>query len=248
MNDPRVELRYRIEHDSSADYSEAEPVNIEQEDFSVRMEDGRVFFVMKKHRGTVDSALKVVESFIADWEGEQTLKVHPGAFKLIYEGAVTREPNTTSVKYEVPAGPICWRFSALVKQVAYPKLPDGRLKFSDRVQRMLKRYEDYHVGGVKLTNMAYYCLTEMRKLAGGEKGNDGHVKRKYVISQGAFGKFKRLLSAGGSSESRKAQDADNSDLTPDERHFLARIHRRRGLGECPEAARRCSFESGIMVL
>ena len=30
--------------------------------------------------------------------------------------------------------------------------------------------------------------------------------------------------------------------------MLARIHRRRGLGECPEAARRCSFESGIMVL
>ena len=29
---------------------------------------------------------------------------------------------------------------------------------------------------------------------------------------------------------------------------LPRIHRRRGLGECPEAARRCSFESGIMVL
>ena len=29
---------------------------------------------------------------------------------------------------------------------------------------------------------------------------------------------------------------------------VARIHRRRGLGECPEAARRCSFESGIMVL
>ena len=29
---------------------------------------------------------------------------------------------------------------------------------------------------------------------------------------------------------------------------LARIHRRRTSGQCPEAARRCSCESGIMVL
>ena len=33
-----------------------------------------------------------------------------------------------------------------------------------------------------------------------------------------------------------------------QRHALARIHRRRASGQCPEAARGCSCESGIMVL
>ncbi len=41
----------------------------------------------------------------------------------------------------------------------------------------------------------------------------------------------------------------DSDYTPSlEVLILARIHRRRASGQCPEAARGCSCESGIMVL
>ena len=39
-----------------------------------------------------------------------------------------------------------------------------------------------------------------------------------------------------------------SDKSRDSVRDLARIHRRRASGQCPEAARGCSCESGIMVL
>ena len=38
------------------------------------------------------------------------------------------------------------------------------------------------------------------------------------------------------------------NMRPYEIDVLARIHRVRGSSQCPEAARRCSFESGMMVL
>ena len=61
MNDPRVvALHYRIEHESSVDYSKAEPVDHEEEGFRIRIEEGRACFVMKDDHPTVDSALEVV--------------------------------------------------------------------------------------------------------------------------------------------------------------------------------------------
>ena len=48
MNDPRVvALHYRIEHESSVDYSNAEPVDHEEEGFRIRIEERRVCFEMK---------------------------------------------------------------------------------------------------------------------------------------------------------------------------------------------------------
>ena len=45
MNDPRVvALHYRIEHESSVDYSKAEPVDHEEEGFRLRIEEGRACF------------------------------------------------------------------------------------------------------------------------------------------------------------------------------------------------------------
>ena len=46
MNDPRVvALHYRIEHESSVDYSKAEPVDHEEEGFRIRIEEGRACFI-----------------------------------------------------------------------------------------------------------------------------------------------------------------------------------------------------------
>ena len=68
MNDPRVgALHYRIEHESSVDYSKAEPVDHEEEGFRIRIEEGRACFVMKDDHPTVDSALEVVNSYISNW-------------------------------------------------------------------------------------------------------------------------------------------------------------------------------------
>ena len=55
MNDPRVvALHYCIEHESSVDYSNAEPVDHEEEGFRIRIEERLVCFEMKDDQPTVD--------------------------------------------------------------------------------------------------------------------------------------------------------------------------------------------------
>ena len=56
MNNSQITLQYRVEHENFVDYSGAESVYEEEEEFSIRMEEGRVYFVMKCNCPTVQSA------------------------------------------------------------------------------------------------------------------------------------------------------------------------------------------------
>ena len=83
MNDPHVvALVYKIEHDSSVDHSEAEPVDHEEERFRVRIEDRHVRVEMNQHHATEDAARRLVEPYICSWELDEALRHRPGSFKL----------------------------------------------------------------------------------------------------------------------------------------------------------------------
>ena len=220
MNDPQITLQYVIDHESFVDYSETKPAYHEEEEFNIRIEAGRVCFVMKCKCTTVDSAKAVVEPYIDSWELDVALTGRPGEFKLKFEKAEIRDQETNSVKHFVDARPVSWHFSTSVTQTQgpYPKPPVGvSLKLSDGVRLMLDRYERYCNGRTELTNMAYFCLTGMRDLS---NGNDGDVKRKYRISENAIDAFRRLANTGGRTERRKQQDVNKRDLIPVERLFL----------------------------
>ena len=173
MNDPRVvALHYRIEHESSVDYSKAEPVDHEEEGFRIRIEEGRACFLMKDDHPTVDSALGVVNSYISNWELDDALTSKPGEFKLRFVRPEIVDRKPIPGEHKVFAGPVFWEFSTSIPTVTkgrpYPKPPIGvSLKRNDDVLLMLGRYEDLCKEREKLPSVAQFCLTILEKLAGG---------------------------------------------------------------------------------
>ena len=222
MNDPRVvALHYRIEHESSVDYSKAEPVDHEEEGFRVRIEEGRACFVMKDDHPTVDSALKVVNSYISNWELDAALTSKPNEFKLKFARPEIVDRKPTPGEHRVFAGPAFWEFITSVptvtKGIPYPKPPVGvSLKRNDDVLVMLGRYEDLCNGREKPTDVAYFCLTMLEKLAGGR----ANATKKFGIERKVLNEVGELTDKkGGRAMARKAKGI-NQELTPGETKFL----------------------------
>ena len=222
MNDPRVvALHYRIEHESSVDYSKAEPVDHEEKGFRIRIEEGRACFVMKDDHPTVDSALEVVNSYISNWELDDALTSKPGEFKLRFVRPEIVDRKPTPGEHKVSAGPVFWEFSTSVPTVTkgrpYPKPPIGvSLKRNDDVLPMLGRYEDLCKEREKLPSVAQFCLTMLEKLAGGRP----KAAKKFAIGKKVLNKVGYLADEkGGRAMARKAKGIDE-EFTPGETRFL----------------------------
>ena len=223
MNDPRVvALHYRIEHESSVDYSKAEPVDHEEEGFRIRIEEGRACFVMKDDHPTVDSALEVVNSYISNWELDAALKGKPNEFKLKFARPEIVDRKPTLGEHRVSADPVSWEFTTSVptvtKGIPYPKPPIGvSLRRNDDVLLMLGRYEDLCNDRDRLTNVAYFCLTMLEKLA----GDRPKAAKKFGIEMEVLSKVGKLTATkGGHAMARKAGGI-NQELTPGQNRFLA---------------------------
>ena len=130
MNDPHVvALYYRIEHLSSVDYSRAEPTCHEEEGFSIRIEDGRVYLVMKEHYPTEAAAKDAGEPYLCSWELGAALTGRPGYFKLKFDGSKIEDRNPTPGEmYAAKEFPLP-SYSATVsrRSQAYPKPPVGSI-------------------------------------------------------------------------------------------------------------------------
>ncbi len=233
MNDPRVvALHYRIEHESSVDYSEAESVDHEEEGFTIRIEEGRVCFVMKNDHPTVDSALEVVNSYISNWELDDALTSKPGEFKLRFVRPEIVDRKPIPGEHKVSAGPVFWEFSTSVSTVTkgrpYPKPPVGvSLKRNNDVVIMLDRYEQLFNDRKKLVDVAYFCLTMLLQLATDRaratkksKTKLEKAAEKFEIECKVLKKVGNLTAnKGGPARARKAQGI-NQELTPRESRFL----------------------------
>ena len=222
MNDPRVvALHYRIEHENSVDYSKAEPVDHEEEGFTIRIEDGRVCFMMKDDHPTVGSASEVVNSYISNWELDAALTSKPGEFKLRFVRPEVVDRKPTPGKHSVSASAIFTELTTsdltVTKRRQYPEPPVGvSLERNDDVLLMLGRYEDVCNGKDRLTNVAYFCLTMLEKLAGGRP----EAAKKFGIGEKVLNKVGELADKkGGLARARKAKGIDQ-ELTPGETRFL----------------------------
>ena len=222
MNDPRVvALHFRIEHESSVDYSKAEPVDQEEEGFRIRIEEGRVCFVMKDDHPTVDSALEAVNSYISNWELDVALTGTPGEFKLRFVKPEIVDRKPTPGEHIVSAGTVFWEIttsvSAVTKRRPYPKPPAGvSLKRNDDVLLMLGRYEDLCKKREKLPSVAQFCLTMLEKSA----GNRDKAAKKFDIELKVLKKVGELAAEkGGRAMARKAKGIDE-EFTPGETRFL----------------------------
>ena len=223
MNDPHVvSLQYRIDYDTSADYSEAEAVEDTQPEFDVRVHDDEAKFKMKVHCATVEEARGMVEPYIRDWEFETSLERGRNTFRFrfVRPEIVDRNPTpgTVSVSGHVVLEAAIITAS-LCARTPYPPPPSRNICITPEVSIMHKRYLKYREGRESLPTMANFCLTVVERLAGVTKKKRSAAAAKFGIVQKVLGKIGDLADAKGGSEARKAKGM-GKNLSDKERKFL----------------------------
>ena len=223
MNDPHVvSLQYRIDHDASVDYSEAEAVEETQTEFHVRVHEDEAEFTMKVHCATVDEAQAIVEPYIRLWEFETSLERgrNTFSFRFVRADIVDRNPTPgrISVSGHVVLGPVI-ATASLCALTPYPPPPSGNMSITPEVSIMHERYLRYRGGRESLPTMANFCLTVVEELAGVTKKKRPAAAAKFGIAQKVLGKIGDLADAKGGSEARKAKGM-GKNLSDKERKFL----------------------------
>ena len=223
MNDPHVvSLQYRIDHDLSVDYSEAEAVEDTQTEFDVRVHDDEAEFTMKVHCATVEEAQGMVEPYIHDWEFETSLERgrNTFSFRFVRAEVVDRNPTTgtVSVSGHVVLGAAI-ATASLCARTPYPPPPSGNMCITPEVSIMHERYLRYREGRESLASMANFCLTVVEELAGVTKQKRPRAAEKFGIAQKVLSKIGDLADAKGGSEARKAKGMHES-LSDKEQKFL----------------------------
>ena len=225
MNDPHVEaLVYSIEHAESYDYSDSAPVNLEIEDFKVRVENGRVRFELNEHFSSVAAAKEIVDRFVEVWELDAFLRRPREKFRLTYDRAELIDRSPVPGKIQLQANPITIHFEVSQPTITvgtnYPD-PPKEIDLDpndDIVVIMTRRLKQYMEDRQDLLSVAYFCLTILEDSAGGRKKAAG----KYGIVFGDLDKVGHLTgNKGGELSARKAAGV-NSDLTEEEARFLER--------------------------
>ena len=225
MNDPHVvALNYKIEHASWVDWSRAEPLQLQEHAFHVRVEDKRVRFAMKEHFATEAEARSAVQDYMDAWELDAALARGPNSFKLRFVQSEIVDRNLTPGAFHVHAGSATFTISTSVAQgtvspASYPAPPSRGLRRSPDVASMYFRYVGYREGREPLASMAYFCLDVLLASTGKHHGRLPAAAKRYGISQPVLKRLANLSSNRGGAAARKAEGRSR-DLTQQERQFL----------------------------
>ena len=228
MRDPHVDaLIYNIEHDNSVDYSQATPVDEENDSFQIRVENKTVCLKFKDHYATETEARTAVKSYIRSWELDAALRGQPGQFRLSFARSriVDRNPYPLVPGDVNLAGTLCsgaptlnGTLSVIVPK-EYPQPPTG-LKmdpFNPDVSTIYQRFERCLEGKEPLPGMANLCLNMLENRL---SKNRTEAARKYGISLQVLNKIGNLVTnKGGPEAARKASGVGNK-LTSEESRFL----------------------------
>ena len=235
MNNPHVDaLVFGIEHGPAVAYSDdAPPIDHEEPEFRVTLNDGTVRFELKEHHATEEAAMEAVLPYIRCWELDASLHARPGDFRLRLDRAdvIDRNPRPWSKQrtFNVSASRVAWRFTTGVAEVtltrpAYPSPPAGvTLKADDPdVATMYGRMSGYYEGREPLPGVAYFCFTMLKYLSSknGRGGQRARAAAYHHISDAALKKIETLSSTkGGAGSARKAVGV-GTDLSRKEELFL----------------------------
>ena len=217
MSDPHVvALFYNIEHGPSVDYQEADPLDHEEKDFSIHIEDGKVRFAMKAHYAREEEAQEAVREYIRCWEFDVGLEKGPNTFKLVYRGAQIEDGTGVKPVIQVTVGGVS---VSVTPSIPYPAPPPPELTITPDVQSMYDRFRGYRLGREPLPAMAYFCLTVLEKSTGARGQRRRAAARQYGIDFAVLDKIGSLSSGAGGQQARKASGIGR-ELTSAETRFL----------------------------
>ena len=227
MNDPHVEkLHYRLIHDDSTDYKNAESLQVEENDFRVRLDQNGATFEMKVHCATEQEARALVGPYVDNWNGSAALDLSPGQFALKYRFSeiVDRKPTPGIVEAVgiIESASASMTAAAHISKGSFPE-PPKKFSLSPDVNSMIQRYSEFRLGREKLTSMAYFCLTVLETSAAkpGKGGWRKMAAQKYAIHEGVLRKLGELTAMRGSeTEARKAQATGYAPITGAESSWI----------------------------
>ena len=221
MNDPHVvALIYQVRHGNSVDYSQAEPFTKDESEFRLNIEENQARFEFKRHYATEAEAKEALQNYIRNWEFDASFRHGPDYFRLEYSRPeiIDRNPTpkiTTAHALPITAHVSISKASGISFPPAYP-LPPSDINLDLDVETMYQRYMEYLKGREKLTSMAQFCLTLLRR----SKGSLKETAREYGIQLKVLSTIGDLCAnKGGPKEARKAHGIDNP-LSTSETHFL----------------------------
>ena len=224
MNDPHVvALIYKIVHDPTVHYDNAEPIKYEADDFSVKVKDEIVCFEMKKHCASEKEAQTICNEYIQAWEVSAGLALVPSAFNLKYDDIeiMDRVPTSEASKLELRDRlKIDDGLHRIIRSYNYDHYPTPapEIKVTPDVRSMYDRFQGYRSGKEPLASMAYFCLTVLESSVG-RKERRKKVAKNYYIEQSILEEIARLSTNKGGKNARKAIGLGNG-FTDQERCFL----------------------------
>ena len=229
MNDPHVvSLQYRIDHDTSVDYSEAKAIEDTQPEFDVGVHDNEATFTMKVHCATVEETQDIIEPYIREWEFQTALDRGRNAFtfKFVQSKIVDRNPTPGEISLSGHvAVEVAIAEASLCVRSPYPPPPSGNMCITPEVSMMHEHYLRWRENRESLPSMAYFCLTVVQQLAAQvKKTKVSAAAAKFGIAENVLRKIGELGVKGGS-EARKAEGM-HKKLSENERRFLEEATKR----------------------
>jgi hypothetical protein len=212
MNDPHVEtLVYQLKTASNVHYENAQPIDVDYEEYSGRLESNQLICEMKMHYPHIDAARSVVEASLRAWEVDVALRFGRGELEFVYMKAkvIDRNPSPpgSPQKSQISGrGQITASGHASIGVVRrqYPH-PSMLFRISPDVETLWKRYEMYLDKKEPICSMAYFCLTVIEVKAGGKPEARRKASRIFSIDKEVLDKLGELTSIRGDSlTARKA--------------------------------------------
>lgn len=181
MKDPHVEsLVYRAESAEDIIYADPPRLEIDMDEWEGCLENGILTCRMKTHYASVSDARTEIESYLRAWEVNANLKHGKGSIRFVYQDAhvIDLSPQETGRGVVVCPKTAVMGVGTMTANVQivrrnYPP-PPRDFMVSPNVETLWGRYEGYLNGKEKLPTMAYFCLTVIEVIYGGqrEKGED----------------------------------------------------------------------------
>ena len=158
MNDPHVvALLYNVKHKKSVDYSKAEPLEREEEDFTIKVENDKACFTMKAPPATEEEAREAVKDYIEAWEIHAALQRGLNAFTLEFaDSKIEDRPGDTVAPNAHSPHPMSEAELCVTHPYSsYPSPPSG-MKIDADVRSMFDRWAGHHLEKEPLASMAYF--------------------------------------------------------------------------------------------
>lgn len=184
MKEPHVEsLVYRAESAEDIIYDDPPPVEIDMDEWEGCLENGTLTCRMKTHYASVSHARTAIESYLRAWEVNANLKHGKGSIKFVYQDAnvIDLAPQESGRGLVIcgkaaVVGIGTMTASVQIIRKKYPPPPKDFMVSPD-VETIWGRYVGYLDGKEPLQDMAYFCLTMVERVYGGQRKKGENTRK-----------------------------------------------------------------------